>query len=1528
MVATTADIKVTARWDGKDLDRGTKQAARDLDRVDKAAKQAGTALRTLGSLFGVAIGVETVRRIGMAVFEMNQLASATNAARKGFMSMAQKSGANPAQLLKEIDDAAAGTLSQFQMMVTANIALSSGIKNLSGNMGSLIKDIRTVSTGLGRIASVDIERVISAINKQEQELLDELGVVARVETAYKNYATALNRTVKSLSDLEKREAFAILVKEQLAIKAAAMGGVVNEAADAVGRLEAAWRNLQDTIGNTLAFGGIISGLASLAEGLDDVISTLDRADFSFGFAELFQIARGDLTPLAKAVGAHQRQKGFDEIAPAVMTGPQVPGDPSQGSVAERIGIANWHQTLSAPGGPLDIARAIEGGIAARESLGGFGQMGPSDSRTRTAQGYNEFLEDQRLRNGPVQAVRGLGHFGAGPQISRSQIETILKTGGILQEGPGRARMHGMQARTLTPTEVSAPGGMLSAEEQIATIREKATGVLEENADKINAGMLALEAFNPQIAQFGGQILDIGTSLAQGNLFTAGVQGFLLLDQILTAGAPAVEAYTDALHRQRDAQEEATEQIEKFMQEIITYTNVELQAFATGGEALKELFEGFDPEAIRTVAGARMNDTTRVSAGDRQIYALMNEYLSMSGTAFESMASALFGQYGGPQVFNKLIETIAEFSPDLDTERITELIVTIEREIGAVTTELQKQTALEQASIAADAMMDPEERAHIERGFFSGAMAQFRHEARITPDITAAQNQALIEETFARIVEEIDFENLTWGTELVYLNDDQRRTLKELLFDAREFHRDFLDTMEDPARRAIRMNFDAREMMFRREAQDALSTASPFEAVAIIDALGDVIALLKAEEESAIRNLQSSGATTGGTTGATTSPVDTSVPPVESMSVDLTDNVETTAHRVAEWEDILNLDDLPNLPISLQDRVDITPHRFSSGSGLLDVSNFGEAGFFAPFGLTASQVVAMPSSEEFLTYWKTGLTQSSLNLSGLKEATRTIFNPTAPGQEGATEDLGSPVLYTLSAGSLVAMPSSEDMGTYYSNAVGPWIHTGIMPAVSAEFANLSSTETGGPGDTHAATIYTIKNSQMVAFPSAWESFYTGAIGSEITNGLLTATESGFAAFAGYTLKPELMVVTPDGFEFSSHYTGSIGDEVYFGLNAIIGGQFDVRATDSLYALLPAKMMTAPDGTLYEAFFKQALGTEVYQGLKSRVESVFDSRNLGDKFILSAGRVIPWRSTGYGYELHYRSQLGEEVYQGLKSRTEDLFNSRSLADRFVLSAEHVIGFPEGEKNWVPWIASNVSNQLPETGINADTDDPFKLRGQLPIVALRAEDFMSVPEIAGGWQSWITSRALANMIWTSSNDPFLIQTVVGGMGVALGPQHFMRFSATESFTEHSDPSAAATWQSHIQKNVTDAMSFGVDGADAFGIGGGIPKVALGPQDFIAFDSGSGLDSGTAGEVWRDWITNGIADALSPVGETDPFDIRGSLVQVELGVEDIITFSPTILEDLREQFGSALLVRDDKADGSEDPLGGYRAGIYGEGG
>ena len=163
---------------------------------------------------------------------------------------------------------------------------------------------------------------------------------------------------------------------------------------------------------------------------------------------------------------------------------------------------------------------------------------------------------------------------------------------------------------------------------------------------------------------------------------------------------------------------------------------------------------------------------------------------------------------------------------------------------------------------------------------------------------------------------------------------------------------------------------------------------------------------------------------------------------------------------------------------------------------------------------------------------------------------------------------------------------------------------------------------------------------------------------------------------------------------------------------------------------------------------------------------------------------------------------------------------------------------------------------------------------------------------------------------------------------PAAFMRFSATESFTEHSDPSAAATWQSHIQKNVTDAMSFGVDGADAFGIGGGIPKVALGPQDFIAFDSGSGLDSGTAGEVWRDWITNGIADALSPVGETDPFDIRGSLVQVELGVEDIITFSPTILDDLREQFGSALLVRDDKADGSEDPLGGYRAGIYGEGG
>ena len=67
MVATTVDVNVRARWQGRDLNRGTQQVNRDLDRVRGTLQRMAPILRTVGGLMGVAVGAQMAKQVvGMA----------------------------------------------------------------------------------------------------------------------------------------------------------------------------------------------------------------------------------------------------------------------------------------------------------------------------------------------------------------------------------------------------------------------------------------------------------------------------------------------------------------------------------------------------------------------------------------------------------------------------------------------------------------------------------------------------------------------------------------------------------------------------------------------------------------------------------------------------------------------------------------------------------------------------------------------------------------------------------------------------------------------------------------------------------------------------------------------------------------------------------------------------------------------------------------------------------------------------------------------------------------------------------------------------------------------------------------------------------------------------------------------------------------------------------------------------------------------------------------------------------------------
>jgi tetratricopeptide (TPR) repeat protein len=86
---------------------------------------------------------------------------------------------------------------------------------------------RNASISLGRNLGDSIDRLFRGVAKLEPEILDELGILVRLDTAVENYAAKLGKAATDLSDFERRQAFLNAAIEQGEIKYGRIAGVVD-----------------------------------------------------------------------------------------------------------------------------------------------------------------------------------------------------------------------------------------------------------------------------------------------------------------------------------------------------------------------------------------------------------------------------------------------------------------------------------------------------------------------------------------------------------------------------------------------------------------------------------------------------------------------------------------------------------------------------------------------------------------------------------------------------------------------------------------------------------------------------------------------------------------------------------------------------------------------------------------------------------------------------------------------------------------------------------------------------------------------------------------------------------------------------------------------------------------------------------------------------------------------------------------------------------------------------------------------------
>ena len=205
----------------KQLD-GVAEGSRNADRRLKgAAKASSNSTKNFSKMAqGISGGlVPAYATLAANVFALSAAFNfLTNAANyKNLLSAQNAYAASTGTVLSSISTqlqkASQGYLNYGQAAEAAAVGAAKGFS--TGQLTKLTDDAVKISAALGRSYEDTFNRLLRGVSKAEPELLDELGITLRLETATKRFAAANNKAAKSLTEYERGQAVLAEVNRQI-----------------------------------------------------------------------------------------------------------------------------------------------------------------------------------------------------------------------------------------------------------------------------------------------------------------------------------------------------------------------------------------------------------------------------------------------------------------------------------------------------------------------------------------------------------------------------------------------------------------------------------------------------------------------------------------------------------------------------------------------------------------------------------------------------------------------------------------------------------------------------------------------------------------------------------------------------------------------------------------------------------------------------------------------------------------------------------------------------------------------------------------------------------------------------------------------------------------------------------------------------------------------------------------------------------------------------------------------------------------
>lgn len=232
----------------KTLDRIEKKVKGTSDTIDKESSKSKKSFDKLGSVAQIALGVTLAGAVEQAadVFRRFVVQGVKDAIlfERQFKALEIQTGRTADVLINDIQSASDSLISRFDAMIAANKALILGIDQ------DLIPALTETAVALGKITgrtpSQAIEDISTGIGRQSRLILDNLGIILSLETAYDSYAETIGKTASELTDLEKKQALTTEVIKRSEAVVLAMNSTTETTADSIDRLKTELRDLTES----------------------------------------------------------------------------------------------------------------------------------------------------------------------------------------------------------------------------------------------------------------------------------------------------------------------------------------------------------------------------------------------------------------------------------------------------------------------------------------------------------------------------------------------------------------------------------------------------------------------------------------------------------------------------------------------------------------------------------------------------------------------------------------------------------------------------------------------------------------------------------------------------------------------------------------------------------------------------------------------------------------------------------------------------------------------------------------------------------------------------------------------------------------------------------------------------------------------------------------------------------------------------------------------------------------------------------